>query len=42
LKKHSQEEVGRILDLLARCDYQIKIGDGNLFERLLIPYFSTR
>lgn len=42
MKKHSQEEVGRILDLLARCDYQIKIGDGNLFERLLIPYFSTR
>jgi DNA polymerase-3 subunit delta len=42
MKKHSQEEVGRVLDLLAQCDYQIKTGDGNLFERLLIPYFSIK
>ena len=41
MKKHSEESIGKTLELLARCDYQIKIGDGNLFEKLLIPYFST-
>lgn len=40
MKKHSEEKLGRILDLLAQSDYQIKTGDGNLFEKFLAPYFS--
>lgn len=41
MKKHNEESVGNTLNLLAQCDYQIKTGDGNLFERLLIPYFTN-
>lgn len=41
-KKHSEESVGKILDLLAKCDYQIKTGDGSLFEKFLVPYFSMK
>jgi DNA polymerase III delta subunit len=40
MKKHNGENLGQILDLLAKCDYQIKTGDGSLFERFLVPYFS--
>jgi len=40
MKKHNAENLGQILDLLAKCDYQIKTGDGSLFERFLVPYFS--
>ncbi len=40
MKKHTEESVGKTLNLLAQCDYQIKTGDGNLFEKFLVPYFS--
>jgi DNA polymerase-3 subunit delta len=42
MKKHNEESLGKILDLLATCDYQIKTGDGSLFERFLVPYFSMK
>lgn len=40
MKKHSEEKLGRVLDLLAKTDFQIKTGNGNLFEQFLVPYFS--
>ncbi len=40
MNKHSEDRLGNILDLLAQSDYQIKTGDGNLFEKFLVPYFS--
>lgn len=40
MRKHSEEKLGHVLDLLAKSDYQIKTGNGNLFEQFLVPYFS--
>ena len=40
MKKHTEESTWKVLDLLAECDYQMKTGDGNLFGRFLVPYFS--
>jgi len=42
MKKHSEDKLGRILDLLANADFQIKTGNGNLFEQFLVPYFSMK
>jgi DNA polymerase III subunit delta len=40
VKLYSEKQLGEVLDFLAQADYQIKTGNGNLFERFLIPFFS--
>ena len=39
-KHHSVKSLHRALGQLAECDYQVKTGDGGVFERFLVPYFQ--